>query len=151
MIYAELGWKWPSGSWEDFKNLSMYFRNFIIISSWKRVGPFIWRNLNPLHIRILCAKFGWNWPTGSGVRDENVKSLRQQWRREQRQRRQQTNRKARLSFRLRWTKKQFDIDLWPCDLNINRGNLLARGIHCTKLRNFLQAKGSRDIEKTSFF
>ena len=24
---------------------------------------------------ILCAKFGWNWPSGSGEEDENVKSL----------------------------------------------------------------------------
>ena len=25
---------------------------------------------------MLCAKFGWNWPEGSGDEDENVKSLR---------------------------------------------------------------------------
>ena len=25
----------------------------------------IWTNLNPLHPRMLCAKFGWNWPIGS--------------------------------------------------------------------------------------
>ena len=24
---------------------------------------------------MLCAKFGWNWPSGSGEEDENVKSL----------------------------------------------------------------------------
>ena len=28
---------------------------------------FIWRNLNPLHPRKLCAKFSWNWPSGSGI------------------------------------------------------------------------------------
>ena len=33
---------------------------------------------------MLCAKFGWNWPSGSGEEDENVKSLQQ---RQQRQRR----------------------------------------------------------------
>ena len=38
----------------------MYFLYFIIISPWKRAGPFIWTNLNPLHPRILCVKFGWN-------------------------------------------------------------------------------------------
>ena len=38
-------------------------------------GPFIWTNLNPLHPRMLCAKFGWNMPGGSGEEDENVKSL----------------------------------------------------------------------------
>ena len=27
---------------------------------------FRWTNLNPLHPRMLCAKFGWNWPNGSG-------------------------------------------------------------------------------------
>ena len=34
-------------------------------------------NLNPLHPRMLCAKFGWNWPSGSGEEDKNVKSVRQ--------------------------------------------------------------------------
>ena len=44
----------------------MYFRYFVIISPWKRVGPFIWIKLNPLHPRMHCDKFGWNWPSGSG-------------------------------------------------------------------------------------
>ena len=43
-------------------NSSMYFRNFVIISPWKRTGPFIYMNLNPLWPRMPCAKFGWNWP-----------------------------------------------------------------------------------------
>ena len=42
-----------------------YFRYFIIISPWKRVGPFIWTNLSPHHPKLLCAKFGWNWLSGS--------------------------------------------------------------------------------------
>ena len=33
------------------------------------------QNLNPLHPRMICAKFGWNWPSGFGVEDENKKSL----------------------------------------------------------------------------
>ena len=48
---------------------------FVIISPWKRAGPFIWTNLNSLHSRMFCAKFGGNWPSGSGQEDENVKSL----------------------------------------------------------------------------
>ena len=44
----------------------MYFCYFVIISPWKMVGPFIWTNLNPLHLKMLCAKFDWNWPSGSG-------------------------------------------------------------------------------------
>ena len=63
---------------------SMYFGYFINISPWKRAWPFIWTKLNPLHPRMLCAKFGWNWLSGSGEEGENVKSL---WR-QQRQRRQ---------------------------------------------------------------
>ena len=47
----------------------MYFRYFLIISPLKRAGPFMWTNLNPLYPRMLCAKFGWNWPSGSGQED----------------------------------------------------------------------------------
>ena len=36
---------------------------------------------------MLCAKFGWNWPSGSGEEDENVKSLQQRQRQWQRRRR----------------------------------------------------------------
>ena len=40
--------------------------------------PFILRKLNLIHPRMLCAKFGWNWCSGSGEDDENVKSLHRQ-------------------------------------------------------------------------
>ena len=45
--------------------------------------------------------------------------------------------------------QQFHFALWPCDLSINRGHLLSRGIRCTKFGNF-SAKGSRDTEWTTF-
>ena len=51
---------------EDFQILSMYFCHLVIISPWNRAWPFIWKNLNPLHPRMLCVKIGWNWPSGSG-------------------------------------------------------------------------------------
>ena len=47
----------------------MYFRYVVIFPPWKRAGSFIWTNLNPLHPRMLCAKFGWNWLSGSGEED----------------------------------------------------------------------------------
>ena len=53
----------------------MYFRYFLIVSPWKRMWSFIWTNLNSHHPRMLCAKFGWYWPSGSWEEDENVKSL----------------------------------------------------------------------------
>ena len=45
---------------------------------------------------------------------------------------------------------QFDLDLWPCDLKINRDHLLLRSIHYTKFGDF-QGKGSNDIEQTMIF
>ena len=49
----------------------MYFCYFVItvFSPWKRVGPFFWTNLIPLHPRMPFAKFGWNWLRGSGEED----------------------------------------------------------------------------------
>ena len=73
----------------------------------------IWTNLNPLHPRMVCAKFGWNWASGSGE-DENVKSLQTDRRTDRRTDGQtdgqtdagrQVIRKAHLSFQLRWAKK----------------------------------------------
>ena len=34
----------------------------------------ICKNLRPLYPKMLCVKFGWNWTSGSGEEDENVKS-----------------------------------------------------------------------------
>ena len=36
---------------------------------------FIWTNINSLYPRLLCAKFGWNWPSGSGGGDFLILSL----------------------------------------------------------------------------
>ena len=76
MLCAKFGWNWLSGSREeDFQISSMYFNYFVIISPCKRAVPFIWTNLNPLHPRMLCAKFGWNWPSGSGEEDFLISSM----------------------------------------------------------------------------
>ena len=53
----------------------MYFHHFVIISPWKRARSFIWTNLNPLHPSMLCAKFGWNWLSGSGEEDFRISSI----------------------------------------------------------------------------
>ena len=81
MLWTKFGSNWPSGSVEeDLFKFCMNFCYFVIISPWKRVWYFICTNLNPLHQKMLCAKFGWNWPCGSGEEEENLKSLRQwQW------------------------------------------------------------------------
>ena len=86
MLCARFGWNCSSGSWKkDFLTLSMYFCYFVIIFPWK-IGGTLHLNKFPLHQRMLRAKFGWNWPSGSGEVDENVKSLRQQRRKRWRQR-----------------------------------------------------------------
>ena len=56
---------------------------------------------------MFCAKFGWNWPSGSGE-DENLKSLQSDG--------QQAIRKAHPSFQLRWAKKKSVTKLIvPCN------------------------------------
>ena len=72
------------------------FRQYIfaisLLSPVRKAGPLVWTNLNSLYPRMLCAKYCWNWPSGSGEEEENVKSWRQQrlWR-QRRQRRRTTD------------------------------------------------------------
>ena len=47
----------------NFVNVFCYFK---IIFPWRRAWPFIWTKFNPFHPRMLCVKFGWKWPIGSG-------------------------------------------------------------------------------------
>ena len=77
---------------------SMYFYYFIIIYPWEWTWPFIWRNLNLLHLTMLCAKFGWNWLLYSREEGENVKRLLTN--------RPQAIRKAHLSFQCRLANKR---------------------------------------------
>ena len=108
LLFAKLGWNWFC------RKRFLNFLYLVIISPWKRLGPFIWINFTQwcfvlsiveigrlvlekkifklvnvfqlfhnylplekcgaLHLnklesplsRMLCVKFGWNWPTGSG-------------------------------------------------------------------------------------
>ena len=49
-------WSMPGSREED-----------LLISPWKRAKPFIWTNLNPYHPKMIFAKFGWYWPSSSGL------------------------------------------------------------------------------------
>ena len=71
-------WFWR----RKFLNFVNFFSLFLYYLLMEKGGPFIWTNLNPLHPRMLCAKFGWNWPSGF-EEDENVRSFRRRWRRRQ--------------------------------------------------------------------
>ena len=75
MHCVKFGQKWVSGSGEeDFLISSMHFHHFIFIFPLKRTGTFIWINLNPLHPRMLCAKFGQKWLSGSGEQNFLISS-----------------------------------------------------------------------------
>ena len=101
--------------WTDLKPLleKKIFFNFVDVCSlfhnylpWNRTGPFVWTNLNFLLPRMLCAKFGWDWLSGSGEEDKNVKSLQTDGRTDRRKDDgRQVIRKAHLSFQLRWAYK----------------------------------------------
>ena len=56
------------------KFLQCIFSCFVITSSWKWVGSFIWTNLNPLFTRLICAKFGQRLPSGLGE-DVQISSM----------------------------------------------------------------------------
>ena len=74
MICAKFEWNWPSGSGEDFfefVNVFLLFRNYLILEN--RRSP-SYKKLEFPHSRMICAKFGWNLPSGSGEEDEHVKS-----------------------------------------------------------------------------
>ena len=60
-----------------FVNVFLQFHNYLPFKD----RPFNWTNLNPFHSKMLCAKFGWNWPSGSGEEDQNVESFRWRWQR----------------------------------------------------------------------
>ena len=64
-----LNWSTVSG---DLWILPFYFHYFVITSSWKRMWPFIWTNLNP---KDALFQVNWNWPSGSWEEDENINSL----------------------------------------------------------------------------
>ena len=145
MLCAKFGWNWPSGSGEeDFLISSTHFRYFVIISPSKRMGPFIWKNLNPLHPRMLCAKFGWNWSSGSWEEDENVKSLQTDGQTDRRTDNQTTDdrwsekltwafssgelktkkernktEEKRMKLRRQMTTKSIDADQWKHSCNVH--------------------------------
>ena len=99
---------WLSGSWEeDFWKFLEIFHYFLIISPFKRVWPLIFTTLNPLCLRMICAKFGWNWPSSSWEDVENVNGQTDG----QTDDRQNVIRIAHLSFQLRWAKND-DCVVW---------------------------------------
>jgi hypothetical protein len=67
----KLSWKydlfWLSGSGEkNFQMTPTHFCIFVIISPLKRTWPFSWTIYNSLYQKMICIKFDWNWPPGSG-------------------------------------------------------------------------------------
>ena len=77
MFCAKFGWNWPIGTGEKeflkFVDVLSLFYDYLHLE--RAMALHLIKNLNPLHPRMLCAKFGWNWPSGSGVEVKNVKSL----------------------------------------------------------------------------
>ena len=71
MIFVKFGWNLPCVQEKKIfiGKICQWICPYFVIFPWKRNGPFIWNNLNSLHPRMDCAKFGWNWPSGSGEED----------------------------------------------------------------------------------
>ena len=45
-----------------YHNFDWENKYYLLIENWMHL---ICKTLNPLYPRMLCAKFGWNWPSGS--------------------------------------------------------------------------------------
>ena len=56
---------------KKFKFSSTYFHHFVVMG----MAHNLKRKLNLFQQRMLCARFGWNWPSGSGAEAETVKNL----------------------------------------------------------------------------
>ena len=69
--------------WRRFLNI---FNIILLLCYYLPLEKGVALHLNKLKLypRTLCDKFGWNWPSGSGEEDENVKSLQQRQRQQQR-------------------------------------------------------------------
>jgi hypothetical protein len=58
---------WLNGSrGKNFSITSSNFCIFVIISLLKRTWPFICTIQHSLDLMMICSKFDWNWPVGSG-------------------------------------------------------------------------------------
>ena len=63
--------KFAKWFWRRFSNILNIILLFCYYLPLEKGVALLWTNLNPLHPRMLYAKFGWNWPSDSGE-DENV-------------------------------------------------------------------------------
>ena len=66
---------------KNMKCFTFYTPNLCNNLPFEKGVALYFKKLNPLHPRMLCAKFGWNWHSGSWEEDENVKSLETDYRR----------------------------------------------------------------------
>ena len=70
MIYAKFDCNWHSCSGEeDFLKIANVFSLFRHYLPLEKEGVLHLKDLNSLHSRMICAKFGLNWPVGSGEED----------------------------------------------------------------------------------
>ena len=67
----KFGWYWPEIFFINFQLLDIFY--IIIFCFRKTVLLPYWRNINSLYPRMLCAKFSWNWPSGSGEEEKTMK------------------------------------------------------------------------------
>ena len=82
-----------------FEISSMDFRYFLPLE--KGVVLYL-KNMNPLYPRMICAKFDWNWPSGSGSKCEKFTTKTSTT--TMTDNGQISIRKAHVSLRLRWAK-----------------------------------------------
>ena len=112
----------------------MYFCYFIIISPWKRLWPFIWTNLHPLHPRMLCAKLV---EIGSVVLEKKLKMWKIYDNNDYDGHWQIVIRKSHFSLWLRWAKKMSQGESCPTPFSV-KSHLYNKHNHWLLLHIFLK-------------
>ena len=83
-----------------------------LADKFKKTNIFFWnKNLNFLNPMMLFAKFDWNWTSGTGEEDKNVKSLQTDG---QTDNKRSENLTYSVSFQLRWAEILFFIFWGKC-------------------------------------
>ena len=105
MLCSMFGWNLPTGSGEeDFKNVSMYLRHFLIFSPWKRWGPSFGQTWIPFTQGYFVSSFVEIGPVV--LEKKKMWKVNNDYNANDNDNGQQTNcdQKAYLSLWLRWAK-----------------------------------------------
>ena len=124
-------WLWRN-FFKNIVNVFSQFQNYLTLEKW---GVYHLKNLNSLYSRMICAKFGWNWPSGSW--EEKFTPMTT------------TTGKANLSLLLRWAKN--NMSKRDVFLMIHNFSKLKSISNYAKIRSSLKLSLMKYVTVTGYF